>query len=382
MAGTKPSGTTLIPVDMSGQRGSASEFYSGTFRVVIPLSQAIDHPIWKIVDDPARNRQVLAAMPLFYGTNLTDRPGKPAATSGAFAGSSLSGIAESRPFSPARRSVAARTFAMSSDTTVDWGRDFEHNWGEGDDRHISESSGATSFVRWLSEDSETSQQRLLHRNRQDHLPSGPGDPDHGERLSTPHDNRDEQLPASSPVYTARTSPSRAPGSAPAHALTPQPGDLAYHGTLPAPQPAELLTNAAATLHKFTLDVAAFDGNQLVAKASVDLQTIDDPAEFHDPRPDHAKLLELAKQTGGRARSRARPRKLADVLGRHPDGRPFAWWSTAGRSGTTPCSGCSFLGCLASEWMILRRRKDGSGLTECQATSLAASIPPSPTVPSL
>ncbi len=51
---------------------------NGPFRVVIPPKAAL-HPIWKIVDDPARNRDVLAQLPVFYGTNLTDRL-KPAAT--------------------------------------------------------------------------------------------------------------------------------------------------------------------------------------------------------------------------------------------------------------------------------------------------------------
>ena len=31
---------------------------------------AIDHPIWRIVDDPERNREILARMPMFTGTNL------------------------------------------------------------------------------------------------------------------------------------------------------------------------------------------------------------------------------------------------------------------------------------------------------------------------
>ena len=45
----------LIPVDMSGRGPARSENYWGAFRVVIPR-QAMDHPIWRIVDDPERNR--------------------------------------------------------------------------------------------------------------------------------------------------------------------------------------------------------------------------------------------------------------------------------------------------------------------------------------
>ena len=44
----------LIPVDMSGRGPGRSEYYDGSFRVVIP-SQAVEHPIWRIMDDPQRN---------------------------------------------------------------------------------------------------------------------------------------------------------------------------------------------------------------------------------------------------------------------------------------------------------------------------------------
>ena len=57
----------------TGYLGSAS------LKVVVP-PEAENHPIWRIVDDPERNRQILEQMPLFFGTNLTDRL-KPAALS-------------------------------------------------------------------------------------------------------------------------------------------------------------------------------------------------------------------------------------------------------------------------------------------------------------
>jgi hypothetical protein len=69
----------MIPIDMSGEGpGRPSEFYDGDFRVVVP-AEVESHPIWRIVDDPAKNREVLDRMPPFHGTNLTDRL-KPAAT--------------------------------------------------------------------------------------------------------------------------------------------------------------------------------------------------------------------------------------------------------------------------------------------------------------
>ena len=123
----------IIPVDMSGHGLARSEYFNGPFRVVIPPKAAL-HPIWKIVDDPARNRDVLAELPVFYGTNLTDRL-KPAATAlglsdPALPGSQIVTVFSSQPYGK------GRSFAMATDTTVDWGRDFEKIWGEGDNRYF------------------------------------------------------------------------------------------------------------------------------------------------------------------------------------------------------------------------------------------------------
>ena len=91
---------------------------------------------------------------------------------------------------------------------------------------------------------------------------------------------------------------------------------------------------------------------MVGQSSVELQTIDDPAEFHDPRPDHAALLALAKGSGGRAIQN--PAELADLLGRHPDAavrlivNRWPLWDS-------PLLWMVLLGTLACEW-IFRRRK--------------------------
>ena len=79
----------LIPVDMSGRGHDRSENYWGTFRVVIP-PKAMEHPIWRIVDDPERNRQVLARFLLFMDQpdrSLEAGRHRPRAFAGAAAGS-------------------------------------------------------------------------------------------------------------------------------------------------------------------------------------------------------------------------------------------------------------------------------------------------------
>ena len=67
----------LIPVDMAGGRQGQGWLYHN-FNVRIP-PEAESHPIWRILEDPEQNRQALAAMPQFLGTNYVQRA-KPAAT--------------------------------------------------------------------------------------------------------------------------------------------------------------------------------------------------------------------------------------------------------------------------------------------------------------
>ncbi len=239
----------LIPVDMSGRGPQRSENYWGALRVVIP-PQAMDHPIWRIVDDPERNRKVLAALPSFYGTNLTDRL-KPAAiplglSQGPLPGSNVVTVFSCQTFG------RGRTFAMSSDTTVDWGRDFEHNWGEGDNRYFRKFW--RNVVRWLAENSEAAQRRL--RVDTDKVVYRPG-----QDILITAKAYDEKIKETDRYrLVARLRGPAEPESRPfeetaQHLVPPELNDLAYRGKLPAPQPAEIMESAGSTLHRFILDVA-------------------------------------------------------------------------------------------------------------------------------
>ena len=104
---------------------------------------------------------------------------------------------------------------MSSDTTVDWGRDFEHNWGEGDNRYFRKFW--RNVVRWLAENSEASQQRLSGRNRQGHLPPGAGDSDHRQGVRRTDSTRPTATDWS-PAFAARTTPESRPFDETANAL--------------------------------------------------------------------------------------------------------------------------------------------------------------------
>ena len=61
---------------------------------------------------------------------------------------------------------------MSTDTTVDWGADFEKIWGEGDNRYFRKFW--RNVVRWLAENSAGTNRRL--RTEVDKIIYRPGQP--------------------------------------------------------------------------------------------------------------------------------------------------------------------------------------------------------------
>ncbi|MFI5454517.1 MAG: glutamine amidotransferase [Isosphaerales bacterium] len=335
----------LIPVDMSGKGRAQSEFYDGIFQVVIPPRAAL-HPIWRIVDDPERNRQVLDRMPAFSGTNLTDRL-KPAATVLGLSDRPLPGSAVVTVFS-CQSFGRGRTFAMATDTTYAWGTEFEKSWGEGDNRYFRKFW--RNVVRWLSENSPGANRRL--RAETDKVFYRPGQPI--EVTARAFDEKLAETDAYRVVARLRgpTETESQPFDATAANLVSQLGDPAFRGTLTTPPASKVLENPGSTVHPLVLDVAALDGDQMVAHSSLDLQVIDDPAEFQDPRPDPSQLKELAEATAGRVIQT--PADLAVLLAAHPEAtvsevvtRSLLW--------DTPLLWLLLLGLLASEW-ILRRLK--------------------------
>jgi uncharacterized membrane protein len=144
----------LIPVDMTGGQIGRGWLYHN-FNVNIP-EEAQSHPIWKIVEDPELNRRVLEAMPQFLGTNYMQRL-KPAATLLAVSETPIpqAGI---MPIFACQSYGRGRTFAFAPDTTADWGREFESQWGEGDNRYFRRFW--RNAVRWLTENSTAGNRRL------------------------------------------------------------------------------------------------------------------------------------------------------------------------------------------------------------------------------
>jgi hypothetical protein len=292
---------------MGGPAEGAATVWSPNLKVMFP-PDAADHPILRIVDDPDRNREILERMPPFSGSNLTDRL-KPAAIPLGLVDIGSAQVVMRVPVPQRRRHGAARnsnlmpilscetfgrgrTFALSSDTTRDWGMDFEQSWGEGDNRYFRKFW--RNVVEWLAENSTNSNQRL--HVECDKLVYRPGQPI--RIAATAFDEHRE--PTARYRLVARLTDA-------AHSATPRQrpvtlaprGGTTLEGELTAPTRDDRPGAGNATSQQVTLNVAAYDHDRFVAQTDLALPVLDDSPEFRDPRPDHTKLATLARGSGGR-----------------------------------------------------------------------------------
>jgi uncharacterized membrane protein len=306
----------LIPVDMGGSSNSPTRGtgWGISFYARVP-KEAERHPIWRIVDDPVKNRQVVDRMPPFTGTNLIERL-KPAATPLAYTDRAIGQVGVMPAFA-CETFGKGRTFAMAPDSTKDWGTFFERDWGEGGDNRYFRKFWR-NVVTWLAENSPGGSRRL--RVETDKVIYRPGQPIQvGARAYD--DNLEE---TSRYRLVARLVPpaARAPGAAPPPtaalqeaALAPRPGDHLYEGVLATPPLRDVpvpANNPLAGLRLLSLDVAAYDGDRVAARAALEVQVLDNPEEFQDPQPDPARLEQLARDSGGRVLHSGE--ELAQLLG--------------------------------------------------------------------
>jgi uncharacterized membrane protein len=286
----------LIPVEMGdpGQQNGGQgrgTCWNVSFQVRVP-KEVERHPIWRIVDDPVKNRQVLERMPPFIGTNLIERL-KPAATALGYSSQPLPGagvmpIFASQPFGK------GRTFAMTTDTTEDWGKYFERTWGEGGDNRYFRKFWR-NVVQWLAENSTGGDRRL--RVETDKVIYRPGEPI--KVSARAYDEKREETHGYRLVMRLRTA---APPRQFQEVTAPPPGqDGVYRAELttpPAQQVANPAGNPLASLAVAALDVLAYDQDRVVAQTTLDVQVLDDPVELQEPQPDAARLEQLARDSGG------------------------------------------------------------------------------------
>jgi uncharacterized membrane protein len=299
----------LIPVDMSGQANSPGRgtCWGVQFKITIPKA-AEDHPIWKIVDDPVKNKQVLARMPIFTGTNLVERL-KPGAMALGYSDRRLPRVGV-QPVFACESYGKGRTFAMTTDTTQDWGTYFERDWGErGDNRYFRKFW--RNVVLWLAENSAGANRRL--RVETDKVLYRPGEPI--QVSARTYDEKLEQTKRYRVAARLRPAGVAAPAAPLQEAtLTPRPGEAVYQGDLKTPSLNQLPLppNAGPAPPRLaTLDVTAHDGDKVAAQATLDVQVLDDPVEYQDPRPDPARLEQLAHDSAGTVIKNAE--QLAGIL---------------------------------------------------------------------
>jgi uncharacterized membrane protein len=302
----------LIPVDMGNTANNVGRGtnWQQAFQVRVP-PEAERHPIWRIVDDPVRNREVLARMPQFTGCNLIERL-KPAATPLGYTDRPLTGVGIMPAFS-CESFGKGRTFAMAPDSTKDWGTYFERDWGEaGDNRYFRKFW--RNVVTWLAENSAGGNRRL--RIETDKVIYRPGQPI--QVRAHAYDDKLEETDRYRLV--ARLAPPAAPRAAPPAALqegtlAARPADHVYEAGLLTPPLRDIPMGANSPLspvRPLVLEVTAYDGEQVAAQAALDVQVLDDPEEFQDPQPDPARLEQIARDSGGTVLHN--PEDLARLLG--------------------------------------------------------------------
>jgi hypothetical protein len=371
----------MIPVDMSGTpTGGDGTLRDHPFHVQIPPG-AQSHPIWHIVDDAAKNREILARMPVFYGTNLAERL-KPAAAVLGVAPIRLPGyfqrVSGMQAQKPRRRATQpdasspaepdsdesllpifscqtygkGRTFAMLSDTTYGWGTDFERFWGEGDNRYFRKFW--RNVVAWLAENSANSNRRLAVET--DKVLYHPGEPVRiaasafDERLEPTHKYR---LVAS--FQGIQGQPGAFQSAAHSQTMIPVVDYGNYQAELAIPsasQWAALIPDGAEKVRELVLRVVSYDGERIVAESHIGVQVVDDFPEYRDVRPDRPSLERLAQNSGGRVL--AGPDDLADLLLSYR-ADPSEMIVSRSPLWDTPVVLLGLIGLLTMEWVVRRAK---------------------------
>jgi uncharacterized membrane protein len=318
----------LIPIDMAGGALGRGWLYH-QFNVTIP-EEAQKHPIWRIVEDPVQNRRVLAAMPPFLGTNYMQRL-KPAATALGYSATPIPNINAIMPVFAAQPYGRGRTFAFAPDTTVDWGRLFESQWGEiaspANQGQSQQAAGQQvagrdnryfrrfwrNLVRWLSENSTAGNKRLQIET--DRVIYHTGEPiaitarafDEKLRETIAYDLTGQvksrgPAPAKDPrgnetaAKDTQTKPrgDRVP-------LTPTASGKSYAGqmdSLALAAPLDGAANESLLLPTREIEVVARHEEKEIARASTKVQILPDLHELSHPRPRPEVLEKLAQDAGG------------------------------------------------------------------------------------
>ncbi len=282
----------LIPVDMTGGR-IGTGWVNHNFTVKVP-SEAMSHPIWKLVDDPELNRRAVTSIPQFLGTNYMQRL-KPAATVLAVSQTPIpqAGIMPIFACQPYGR---GRTFAFAPDTTAAWGSYFESRWGEqGDNRYFRRFW--RNVIRWLTENSiggakrlQIETDRVIYRTDQPIQITAHAFDESFQETTTY--NVSSKIKPTSTQSTISNSPSSL--------LTLTPQGTSYTGTLDTQSVTLPADDASSSvLGSYEIEVTATDKGKEFSRATTRVMILPDLHELVQPRAEKNTLQELANETGGK-----------------------------------------------------------------------------------
>jgi uncharacterized membrane protein len=340
----------LIPIDMAGGVMGQGWVYH-QFAVTVP-AEAQQHPIWRILEDPEQNKKAIAAMPPFLGTNFMQRL-KPAATVLANSATPIpqAGI---MPIFAAQPYGRGRTFAFAPDTTADWGRLFESQWGENSDNRYFRRFWR-NVVRWLGENSAAGNKRLQATANQVIYRAGQSVKidatafDEKLQPTTDYDLTAKFILPSDP----RGGTAAKPDASQTVSLKPTGINKEYRGELPltALPPVDFLaTDASAIQQTQTIAVVATSKGKEIARVNLQVQILPDLHELLQPQAQPKNLHDLATATNGQVLHNSG--ELFDVLEQMPS-KPGDSIVSRQPLWDSPILWLMVLGLLAIEWSLRR-----------------------------
>jgi uncharacterized membrane protein len=355
----------LLPVEMAND-----DWIPGTQVSVTAEPSALTHPLWKIVNDEALNREIVGRFPAFFGANrwkgvkpnltqilavcdlaaapapnvaapvqvredssffeslqrsLTGRAQPPAEPGAA----ELKSPVSNQPAIVAGRFGRGRTMAIAMPITSPWASDLINNWSSGETRHYGKFW--RNAIYWLTESSSIGRRRLVvsadkkfYRPGEAITLSAVAYNEAANRTGAYRITSMIEPQASLSDLESNYAPVRWPDGKPRESGETGPfiawgeefdlprsdttdGKPAYSLELPI---ADALSIGSAS-QSLRVEVTAMEDYTQVDSTSLDIQILHDPFEQQNPFPNHELLASIATQSGGTVISE--PSELADVL---------------------------------------------------------------------
>jgi uncharacterized membrane protein len=347
----------MAPVTLdSGEQ----DWEAGAEKSLLPVASQAGHPLWSIVIDPIRNREILAALPPFSGATRLGTAKSAATVIGVVASEATNGRAA--PLLVVGLYGKGRTMALATSIFDHWAA----TWGESDNRYFAKFW--RNAVYWLSETSSFGRRRLIASS--DKILYRPGEtvlleaaaydetanPSNECRVtvtveprSSSGQTKSNHSPLRWPAEVRRTGSEQGP-------YVPWSEELelsrrSERGSFALRLPIAESMSVVSTAPALRLELSAYENATLIDSTSIDVQVLDDPPELQNPLPNPQLMARIASFSGGKVFSDAAA--LAAELGELPnkEGPPNVeripvwsrWWLVV-----------VLLVLLTAEWLWRRR----------------------------